>query len=158
MKERFSFLTWCRAKEGEQWRRDTPLPPPRARGGPRGPSSGGGARAEVGVSRGQRCGGSAVASAGDLGKPERRPALFRSYLSWGSEFSIPGQSGQRGGGAVGRWQAPGRNGLPFGARGVLVAPSAPASWLPSEGVLFLGCSSDCDDSSLSWNPTDHQQK
>lgn len=30
VKERFSFLTWCRAEVGEQWRRDTPLPPPRA--------------------------------------------------------------------------------------------------------------------------------
>lgn len=34
VKERFSFLTWCRAEAGEQWRRDTPLPPPPPRARP----------------------------------------------------------------------------------------------------------------------------
>lgn len=106
----------------------------------RGPGAGrGGRAAEAG--RGPKSGylggrlseSLATLPGGDLGKPTRRPALLQSARSWGSELGISGQSGERGGGAVGRWRTPGRNELPFGARGVLAVSSAPASWLPSGG-------------------------
>lgn len=138
VKKRFSSLTWCRAEAGEQWRRDTPLPPQRVRGGPRGPSGGGGARAEVGVSGGRRSQGAATAPLGDSGKRARLPALFPSDPSWDSELSLSGQSGERGWGAVGSWRTLGRNGLPFGARGVLAAPSATAlAALREDRILSL---------------------
>jgi hypothetical protein len=54
VKGRFSFLTWCRAKEGEQWRRDTPLPPPRAGAGQGGRATEAGREPKSGYPEGGR--------------------------------------------------------------------------------------------------------
>lgn len=110
----------------------------------RGPGAGGGGTAaeagrgaEVRVYGGRRSKDSATAPVGDSGKPQRHPALFRSDRSWGSELSFSGQSGERGGGAVGRWLTPGRNGLSFGARGVFTAPQLLRPGYPPRGILSL---------------------
>lgn len=132
VKKRFFWLTRCGAEEGEQWRRDTPLPPPRARGGPRGAERRRRGAGRSRVSGGRPSAGWAAAPVGGTRvQPPRRPVLSRGDRSWGSDWSLSGPSSERGGGAVGRWRSPGRNGR--APAGCSLPPRLPRPGCPPRG-------------------------
>lgn len=182
MKRRCSFPTWCRAGEGEQWRRDTPLPPPRAGAGR------GGRSAEAGRGPKSRYpgGGGAEARRPRLAGTQGRPNGALSF----SRAIGPGRgvehfgSQRRESEAGARWAArelrrtagrPATPGSPVPApllddpvlSSLRVQPSPVAfvyflclgrSPMETDSMLLSPPHgpSDGEDSSLSWNPAGHR--